>query len=336
MIEYILPLNYYSELAGVITETTIISFLLQKFLPSIHDYFVTNHYELTVNNFIHKWLVCLFTQNFNIDITMIIWDYFFLEGNIILSKACLGIFALLKNDILTQNEFEDFYNTLNDKTNDIEHPAKLVYFLAARSYQYDTKVLNGFRAVLQQPIVENLNTEKYKRSNQQQPKMGDNKFLDVSMNKKKEERLCNPKWPSCLYGENNHDILNVLVLKYPKKVNVISDYYYSKATSYPLEEGIIDEFNTYRETDVLCERKKHNCVDRKIVENSIIFLEQGRTRSNSFNNYINTMKETNNTDLYEIINQGTNFANVKEKILTEFSPEPISNEELSHLYEEFK
>lgn len=311
----------------------MISVFIQKFLPSVHDYFANNHYELTANNFIHKWLVSIFTQNFDIEITMVIWDYFFLEGNIILSKACLGIFALIKNDILTQIDFEDFYNVLNDKTIDIKNPIKLVYFLAVRPYEYDSVVLNNLRSVLQQPIVENINSEKTKQKNQ--PKNGVNGLRALTITKKKEERVCNPKWPSCLYAENYHDILDVLVLKYPKKVNVISDYYYSKATSYPSQEGVIDEFNANFETDVLCERKKHNCVDRKIVENSIVFLEQGRTRSNSFNNY-QLIKETSNIDLYEIINQGTNFSKVKEKILNEFSLEPISNQELTYLYEEFE
>ena len=80
IIELILPLNYYSQLSGVITDTSLISILLEKYLPDLYDFFTNNNFELTVNNFIHKWLVCLFTQGFNEEMAYNFFDFFSLMG----------------------------------------------------------------------------------------------------------------------------------------------------------------------------------------------------------------------------------------------------------------
>jgi hypothetical protein len=103
--EEILPLNYYSELAGIITDCTLLNILIKKYLPDLYKFFVEIGFEMSLNNFIHKWLVSLFIQNFNDTVSIKIWDYLFLEGNIVLFKSAIAILKNLKDFLMSKDNF---------------------------------------------------------------------------------------------------------------------------------------------------------------------------------------------------------------------------------------
>jgi hypothetical protein len=98
-------LKYYSELSGIITDCTLLNNFIQKYLPDLYDFFIKLGFEMNLNNFIHKWLVSLFTQNFSDEISLLIWDFLFLEGNIVLFKSAIAILKILKDEIMTYNNF---------------------------------------------------------------------------------------------------------------------------------------------------------------------------------------------------------------------------------------
>lgn len=64
VMEEILPINYYSELVGIMTDCSILNTLLQKYIPDLYTHLTKNGFELNLNNFIYKWLVSLFIQGF--------------------------------------------------------------------------------------------------------------------------------------------------------------------------------------------------------------------------------------------------------------------------------
>ena len=64
IMEFLLPLDYYSELLGVMTDTAMINILLRKYLPDLYEFLMENNFGLTVNNFIYKLFFCLFIQAF--------------------------------------------------------------------------------------------------------------------------------------------------------------------------------------------------------------------------------------------------------------------------------
>lgn len=110
LVEEILPLNYYSELTGMITDCVIMINMLQKYLPDLYKFLTQEHsLEASVNNFIHKWFISLFTQNFSEEFSLVIWDYLFLEGNIVMFKAGLAVFKILKTQIMLQRSFGKIY-----------------------------------------------------------------------------------------------------------------------------------------------------------------------------------------------------------------------------------
>ncbi len=106
IIEDILPLNFYSELSGMITDCVIMTNMIQKYLPDLHAFLIYEHsFEASLSNFIHKWFISLFVQNLNKDLSLIIWDFIFLEGNIVVFKSTLAILKILKNEIMSKSSF---------------------------------------------------------------------------------------------------------------------------------------------------------------------------------------------------------------------------------------
>ena len=86
IIEKILPLFYYSDLAGIIIETTIIDTFISFYLKKFYDSLLENNFKLSLNNFIHKWMVSLFAQALSPEMVYSFFDFFFLDGEICLFK----------------------------------------------------------------------------------------------------------------------------------------------------------------------------------------------------------------------------------------------------------
>lgn len=77
MIEKILPLIYYADLAGIVIETTIIDAFISFYLSNFYKYLIDNSFKLPLNNFIHKWMVSLFTQALSPEMAYTFLDFFF-------------------------------------------------------------------------------------------------------------------------------------------------------------------------------------------------------------------------------------------------------------------
>ena len=76
IMEYLVSLMYYADLTGIIVETTLIETLLPIYLPQLHEFLEKNNFNLTISNFIHKWMVCIFTQTLKIEMVYSFLDFF--------------------------------------------------------------------------------------------------------------------------------------------------------------------------------------------------------------------------------------------------------------------
>ena len=116
IIEKILPLFYYSDLAGIIIETTIIDTFISFYLKKFYDSLLENNFKLSLNNFIHKWMVSLFAQALSPEMVYTFLDFFLLEGETCLYKGALFIMVVMQNIIFEQKnmcEFEHIFNLFN-------------------------------------------------------------------------------------------------------------------------------------------------------------------------------------------------------------------------------
>ena len=77
IMERILPITYYSELIGIVVETTLIENILGLYFPDLFKFIIDTNFNIPLRNFIHKWMVCLFTQNLSSEMVYTFLDFFF-------------------------------------------------------------------------------------------------------------------------------------------------------------------------------------------------------------------------------------------------------------------
>ena len=77
IIEQILSLFNFQELTGIIIETTLIETLIAYYLPELNKFLTEKDFTITTSNFIHKWIVCLFSQTLKPEMVYTLFDFFF-------------------------------------------------------------------------------------------------------------------------------------------------------------------------------------------------------------------------------------------------------------------
>ena len=330
IMENFLSLNYYFDLTGIIVETTLIETILPIYLPELHAFLEKNNFNMTISNFIHKWMVCIFTQTLKVEMVYSFLDFFFLDGNISLVKNSLFIFASLQEEILRQKTFEDIYTVLTEIEKRITNPRMMIYFLHEKNYYLEEKNIINIRKLLSVPIVNSLKngelTSTAKRT------WDENREL-----LKKRNINCDPNWPFCLY-ENEHEISEFLVFKESKKIFIIDDYYYIKSKGYQDEKkDNVDEFITKNANKLLIERHRHFCDDQKLVDASQNFSDFQKVMLEEMNNNMGKNK-SQELKIYESLKK---FKDVEctiqkcQKVLKD-SKKIIKRNEMKNLYEKYK
>lgn len=220
-------------------DCTILNSLLSKYIPEITEHLTNTEFDNNLNNFIYKWFVSMFTQNFEEEYSLIIWDFIFLEGSIVIFKAALAIFMNLKNSILENSNFEDLYlifsnmSTLNREGS----YDQLRYYLGLRHFEFDNNFLNINRKKFIKPILETLKIE-------------GTLYKDKAINKHYDS--CNKEWPFCLQ-DNKNILINNLTYRTGTSVNIVEDYFFKEITN-KYNQSVILKYE-----DLLTERRHHIC-----------------------------------------------------------------------------
>ena len=201
IIEKILPLNYYSNVLGVLVYSALIEQLLFQFLPELFSFIQKNDYEIHITNLLYKWLLSLFIENFPEKLSLIIWDALFLNGDIILFKASLGVLRNLKPQIMKVNSIKELNSLFEQKIQELQDPTVMIYFLLLRKFDFDVKQLYLIRRdvenQLQNSVIEKIKSHSPKKTNK---RINDNEIY------------------------NSEEIQNFLVLQYIDPLEIIDNY----------------------------------------------------------------------------------------------------------------
>ena len=330
IMEHFLSLNYYFDLTGIIIETTLVETMLPVYLPELHLFLEKNNFNLTISNFIHKWMVCIFTQTLKVEMVYTFLDFFFLDGSISLVKNSLFIFASLQEEILKQKSFEDIYTVLTEIENRITNPRAMVYFLQEKNFELEEKNIINIRKLLSVPIINSLKngelTSTAKRT------WEENREL-----LKKRNINCDPKWPFCLF-EVAHEIPEILIFKETNKIFYIDDYYYIKSKGYQDEnEDKVEQIGDKVDQKLLIERHRHICDDQKLVDSSQNFSDFKQLMLEQLKNNIEKNK-SQELKIYESIRKFTNVDQYIKQIrnVLRDSIRIIKIKEIKAIYDRFK
>ena len=330
IMEYLLSLMYYADLTGIIVETTLIETLLPIYLPQLHEFLEKNNFNLTISNFIHKWMVCIFTQTLKIEMVYSFLDFYFLDGCISLIKNSLFIFASLQEEIMSRDSFEEIYNVLTEVEDKITNPRAMIHFLHEKDFSFDSGNINYLRKILSKPIINKLQNGELLSTAKRT--WDENREL-----LKKRNINCDPNWPFCLY-EVEHEIPELLIFKESKNIFLIDDYYYLKSKGYQDENSDnVDEFITKNDNKLLIERHRHICDDQKLVDASQNFSDFQKIILEEMNN--NSAKnKSQELKIYESLKK---FKDVESLIkqVQGILKEPkriIKKSEVKAVYEKYK
>ena len=329
IMENIVSLIYYADLQGIIIETTLIETLLPIYLPELVDFLEKNNFTLTISNFIHKWMVCIFTQTLKIEMVYTFLDFFFMDGCTSLIKNSLYIFASIQEEIMSQDSFEEIYLVLTEVENKIINPREMIYYLYEKNFDFTEKQIINLRNILSKPIRNKLKNGELLSTAKRT--WDENREL-----LKKRNINCDPNWPFCLYEVEN-DFSGVLVFQESKNTFIIDDYYYIKSKGYQDEKyDNVDEFITKNDNKLLIERHRHICDDQKLVDASQNFSDFQKIMAEELNNNAGKNK-SQELKIYEslrkfkdvdkLIKQCQNVLKNKKKV--------INREEIKSIHEQW-
>ena len=106
-------------MCGIISDMTIISILIRELIPELVPLFndkQDNYGDFIENNFITTNLINLFTNDYiDKDLSLLIWDLLFINGNLVLIRSFLGIYNYLAPLLIkSKHSLEDFQFLVNN------------------------------------------------------------------------------------------------------------------------------------------------------------------------------------------------------------------------------
>lgn len=252
IIENIFPVNYFSEMAGLMIDVDILMCLLQLYYPELIDYMEENFFIDYFKNLIFQWFISIYIQNFSFEACLAIWDIIFLDSSIVLFKAIIGMLKLIKDDIMKITSLETFKNNLKNYFSNFRDIPFLHKILLLKRFDFNIENINKNRTLLETPIIEQINA------------VNKHKVIKLYNEIKNTTAFCYEEWPICIYdSETPYKVVNHMVYKLGTDFEIIEDY----IDNIPyIKKNKKKKNNKFY--NLLIERKTHRCgVKLKSLEN---------------------------------------------------------------------
>jgi len=253
IIENILSIDYYSEMAGVMSYVDILLCLmkheyLNDLINNLDEYFF-----IYLKNIIMQWFLSLFILNFPEKSQLIVWDFFFIEHIIVFFKLSIYLINLVKEKLLEIKSLEEFKNFLKDYFENFDRNDEMIYDLMMTKYKFDSDFIEINRRDILNNYIKNINL-----NNENKKK--------ILINKTKERTdYCDLMWPFCIYEcESYYTIIDYLVLRPAVPLNIIDNYMEKDFNENEDELVLIRNNNVDVDYEnILIERKQHVCSQLK-------------------------------------------------------------------------
>jgi len=247
----------------------------------------------------------------------LIWDLFFLEGNLILFKAAISLLKITTNEIIKNVSMEKIIKLLDSKfffeENDEKNYKKLIFFLIIKKYDFNIDLINNKRNIYYP------NIKKYLLS-----------FKNYGRINLKNNLNCNKNWFFCIDSINDrkNNFVDFYVLKTNNEINLIDDYFYNKNES-KNKRKFSDENNNIKNEEkfdnLLIQRNKHVCKN-----NNKNLIKKGSSNSSILLPKINIFNEDEinerNNEIIKNLDKLNNIENNNENNNNENNNNENNNE----------
>lgn len=307
-------------MCGVMADMQIISNLLKTIMPQIWEILEEkdeNCGDFIGNNLINQGLNNLFTNDMlNNDTSLLIWDCLFLEGNMILIKSFLALYACLSPILLkSKRNIENFKKIIDvDLKNITPDNDELIKYLFIKKFDFGENYINEERFKFSSQIAEAFENDTIDII-KSKLKISYDKQLEVQLDKTKS---CNKNWPYCVndtYFENVTQIVFYTTLSKQKMDEYQDNYFFeglkikNEKKAKEKKKGEIFNNKTKRKEEdrynISIERRPHYCThasedininkNETLKENNIDINQKNEENNNKEKNIIdiNQKNETN-------------------------------------------
>lgn len=285
-------MEYYSELAGMMGDCALTLNLLKTEEEEITNHLNKVGNELFLNNLLYQWYVSLFVQSATHDVFLAVWDAMFVEGNIVIFRAAIGILSLMKEQILALDTMEDlsvFFESQIVEFNDVE---KLMKILLDSKDTFDMEIITKGREQFLPKVIETIKKTKSTPQTQQQ---------DIS------NVECDLDWPFCVKELNKMNVQHVLVIKRLTPIRIEENFYTDKIkekiqaykerirkrneskNKNQYHELMTDKEKFITKVDIyshlLIERKEHICGSKKATSQEVRKSKENGGSIDSFDSF---------------------------------------------------
>ena len=305
ILEKIFPINYYNELSGLVTDSTIVQRLLKDNFPEMFALLENLGGTMYLTNAINKWFLTIFINRISEVYSNLIWDLFLLEGNLIIFKASYALIRMMQKYIMECKNFDDLNNVFQNCPPSLKIRGKLAYYLISKKFNFNIDKIKEYRKKLNNKIIKEIVS------------LDDSLKDEIEKVKKKNNKdsKCDLDWPICIYDYKNlQSNYDHIILKQLFEPEVIDDYF-GEDKNYEKDK----KDNEEKYEDLLIERKKHFCDskirsirDKLIIEKKEIIDNKDNIiiKNNNIDNNIDNNLE--NKEMNKII---INVANESQKII---------------------
>ena len=261
LVENVLPVEYYNELCGVMTDCAILSEKIENEIPDLYKFFNEKNMDVFLNNLIFKWMVSLFVENMHKDISLPILDALFLEGDVVLYKASLLILNLLKDTLLNCDSMDKLSKFLMEDITSFSSENFTELLFNPEYFKLPKKDINELRKIKSKKII--INIRRLKESE----KKNERKLEGGDCNE------CNLDWPYCVKKMKEIDVGSVMKLSLIENPIIENDYFsqshnIDKLTEFSIQQNQMiennyrsnkEKYDTYVYGNILMTRCKHIC-----------------------------------------------------------------------------
>ena len=302
-------------------DTSIVTIFLKKYFPELKGILSDEMLEPLLNNFIQQSILGLFTSSLSDDTCNLIWDFFFLEGNIILVKAFLAIFGVLKKQFLSsKGDIEVVKNIIDKEILKIGSDSDtLLHSFLLKKFEFNEDYLEQARFKFSDIISTNLEDKNLENI---QCKVKPN---EEKINNQLTKNCCKI-WPYCLYDgyfENVKTVIPYLILTHKNNPNVHNDYFFSETSGV---KEIVRNSSTLSLSDekmynIILERRQHYCSE--VLEEIKKERETVNTEATETNMDSTTSTQKLMTEMMKKMMKNENFQLATSQLMSNFKPEPF-------------
>ena len=153
--ENILPLDYYSDMLGILVDQKIFEELLTERHPKLVAHMQNNHYQLDLIAF--QWLVTLFFNSLQHESEVFVLTAFLLKGQKIIIKIALLIVEYFKDAVMRCKSFDEIYCIIAKEPYEQITPTVLCkLFEDHKKIKFTNKMLEHMREKVRPEIIKGI------------------------------------------------------------------------------------------------------------------------------------------------------------------------------------